>query len=55
MKKATIRETKNGWIVETEGFIRINGEYVYNSTAILEMLEFLGEHINDRKVAIQEK
>jgi hypothetical protein len=55
MKKIVIEEKKNGWSVKAEGFIRINGEYVFKATEILGMLEFVGEHINERKIKIEER
>ncbi len=55
MKKIEIKEAMNGWKLEVAGFNKVNGPYVFKSTDILLMLEFVGENINGRKVDVIEK
>ncbi len=55
MKTIKIEETKNGFTVDVTGYIKVGGRYVFRATDILPMLEFIGEHINGRKVEVTEK
>lgn len=51
-KRVSLEETKNGWIVTMHGFIKVGDRYVFKSTEILPMLEFLGEHVYGEKVRV---
>ncbi len=55
MKKIEIKETNNGQIVQVSGYIKSQGQYVFKSTELLTMLEFIGELVVGRKVEVREK
>lgn len=50
MKHVIIKETNNGFLVNVH-----TTQYVFKSTEILGMLEFIGNIINGRKVEVKEK
>lgn len=50
MKIIEIKETHNGYIVLLD-----RSPYVFKSTEILVMLEFVGKFVNERKVEVKER
>lgn len=54
-KRITVEEKKNGWEVRLDGFIKAGGEYVYKATETIQLLEFIGEHIQNGKVRVEAK
>ena len=55
MKRIMVRDTKNGWVVRVEGFLRANGDYVFKATEMHEMIAFIGEAVCDYKVKVEER
>lgn len=55
MKKIILKETNNGYIISVEGFLKNNGEYVYDNANLNVMLSTIGEQILDHKVKIELK
>ncbi len=55
MKKIELAETKNGYTVDVSGYIKVGGRYVFKATEQIAMLEFIGELVNGRKVAVTER
>lgn len=54
-KKILVEEKKNGWTVRVRGFIKINGDYVFKSTEILELIEFVGEAVLEKKIKVEKR
>ncbi len=54
-KGIEIIETKNGYTVDVSGYIKVGGRYVFKSTEQLAMIEFIGELVNGRKIAVTER
>lgn len=55
MKRILIEETKNGYIVRVQGFMKVDGPYVYKATEYIEMLEFIGEQIYGGKMKVERR
>lgn len=55
MKSIIVKATNNGWLVIVNGFMKANGPYVYKSTEVLTMLEFLGELTAESKVKVDRR
>lgn len=55
MKTISIKETKNGQLLQVSGFIKAEGQYVFKATEVMAMLEFIGELVVGRKVEVKEK
>ena len=53
--KIETKSTQNGYIVMVEGTIKHNGEFVFKNTEELQMLEFIGEVMLDRKMSVKFK
>lgn len=54
-QRILIEEKKNGWTVKVDGFIKISGEYVYKATETIQLIEFIGEHIQNGKIKVDVK
>lgn len=50
--KINIEEKKNGFTVYVQGGIYHNGEYVFKSNEILQMMEFVGQALAVQKVKV---
>lgn len=55
MTTLSVTKKQNGYVVNIEGSIKTNGEYVFKATEILPMLEFVGLNILDKKVRVEER
>lgn len=55
MKRVIIESTNNGWLVSVNGFMKDNGPYVFKSTEVLIMMEFIGEHCAEAKVRVERR
>lgn len=55
MTSLRIAPTNNGYVVNIEGSIKSNGLYVFRSVDIIEMLEFIGLQILDKKIKVTER
>lgn len=53
--KISTETTNNGYLIIIEGSLKNNGRYIYRSIDILEMLEFIGGILNDKKVLVKER
>lgn len=48
-----IRTNNNGYVVEVEGSIKYNGEFVYRNTDEILMLEFVANVLLDKKMRVE--
>lgn len=55
MKSIVVKATNNGWLVIVNGFMKDNGPYVFKSTEVLAMMEFIGEHCAEAKVRVERR
>lgn len=55
MKKITIEEVHNGYVVEVEGSNKYDGPWCYKATEIFEMLERVGLITYDARVEVKVK
>lgn len=53
--KINIRTNNNGYVVEVEGSIMHDGEYVYRSIDEILMLEFVANALLDKKMRVEYK
>lgn len=51
--KINLRTNQNGYVVEIEGSIKHNGEFVYRNTDEILMLEFIAELLLDKKMRVE--